>query len=81
MKLQKQLSRKVGNKKYPKWVITIPPKQINELDWKEGEYLESEVDNQELLIRKENVQKIQKRKQAARKAWETRKKKEGAPNR
>lgn len=27
MKLQKQLSRKVGEKEYPKWVIIVPPKK------------------------------------------------------
>ena len=74
MKLQKQLSRKVGNKEYPKWVITIPPKQIKALGWSEGEFLESEANNQELTIRREDMQKIQKRKEAARKAWKTRKK-------
>ena len=36
MKLQKQLSRKVKGKEYPKYVITIPPKQIGELGWEEG---------------------------------------------
>ena len=77
MKLQKQLSRKVGNKEYPKWVVIVPPKQIDTLGWKEGEYLESEVNNQELIIRKEDMQKIQKRKVAAKKAWDTRKKKRG----
>jgi len=75
MKLQKQLSRKVGNKKYPKWVITVPPKQVKELRWEEGEFLESEVSNQELTIRREHISKMQKRKEAAKKAWETRKKK------
>jgi len=74
MKLQKQLSRKVGNKEYPKWVITIPPKQIKSLGWKEGEYLASEINNQELIIRREDIRKAQKRKEAARKAWETRRK-------
>lgn len=77
MKLQKQLSRKVGNKEYPKWVVIVPPKHIDTLGWKEGEYLESEVNNQELIIRKEDIQKIQKRKDAAKKAWDTRKKKGG----
>lgn len=72
IKLQKQLSRKVGSKKYPKWVITIPPKQIKALGWDEGEYLESEVDNQELIVKRENPQKAEKRKEAARKAWKTR---------
>jgi len=75
LKLQKQLSRKVGAKEYPKWVITIPPKQVKELGWGEGEFLESEIGNQELIIRKEDIQKVLKRQEAAKKAWETRKKK------
>ena len=75
MKLQKQLSRKVGNKEYPKWVITIPPKQIKTLGWTEGEFLESEINDQELVIQKEDMSKKQKRKEAAKKAWDTRKKK------
>lgn len=76
MRLQKQLSRKVGNKEYPKWVITIPPKQIKTLGWTEGEFLESDINNQELVIQKEDMSKRQKRKEAAKKAWDTRKKKE-----
>ena len=75
MRLQKQLSRRVGNKEYPKWVITIPPKQIRALGWKEGEFLESEINSQKLVIRKEDISKRQKRKEAAKKAWDTRKKK------
>ena len=75
MKLQKQLSRRVGNKEYPKWVVTIPPKQISALGWKEGEFLESEINGQELIIRKEDIRRRQKRKEAAKKAWEKRKKK------
>jgi len=73
MKLQKQLSRKVGNKEYRKWVITIPPKQVKDLGWKEGEFLESEVNSQELIVRREDIAKKQKRKEAAKKAWRTRK--------
>lgn len=68
MRLQKQLSRKVGNKEYPKWVIIVPPKQIETLGWKEGEYLASEVNDEELIIQREAVEKIQKRKEAAKKA-------------
>lgn len=75
MRLQKQLSRKVGNKEYPKWVITIPPKQIKTLGWTEGEFLESEINDQELVIQKEDMSKRQKRKEATKKAWDTRKKK------
>ncbi len=36
MKLQKQLSRKVDGKAYPKYVVTIPPKDIDKLGWTEG---------------------------------------------
>ena len=75
MRLQKQLSRKVGNKEYPKWVITIPPKQIKTLGWTEGEFLESEINDQELVIQQEDMSKRQKRKEATKKAWDTRKKK------
>ena len=75
MRLQKQLSRKVGNKEYSKWVITIPPKQIKTLGWTEGEFLESEINDQELVIQKEDMSKRQKREEAAKKAWDTRKKK------
>ena len=75
MKLQKQLSRKVGNKEYPKCVITIPPKQIKTLGWTEAEVLESEINDQELIIQKEDMSKRQKRKEATKKAWDTKKKK------
>ncbi len=40
MKLQKQLSRKVGNDEYAKWVVVIPPEKIKESGWKEGEELD-----------------------------------------
>lgn len=77
MRLQKQLSRKVGDKEYPKWVIIVPPKQIDALGWMEGEYLESEVNSQELIIRRENPEKTQKRSEAAKKAWKKRRAKKG----
>lgn len=73
MRLQKQLSRKVGNKEYAKWIITIPPKQVQALGWNEGEFLESEVNSRELVIRREDERKAQRMKEAAEKAWETRK--------
>ena len=73
MKLQKQLSRKVGDKEYPKWVIAIPPKQIDELGWKEGLPLESEVSDNQLLIKIVNEAEQEKRKEAANKAWKKRK--------
>ena len=71
LRLQKQLSRKVGSKEYPKWVVTIPPKQIKTLGWSEGELLESKINGKELLIRRENPERAEKRREAARKAWKT----------
>ena len=77
MKLQKQLSRKVGNKEYPKWVIIVPPKKVEALGWGEGERLESEVRDRKLIVRRENPQKAERRREAARKAWKKRKAKKG----
>jgi len=65
MKLQKQLSRRVGNKEYPKWVIAVPPKQIATLGWNGGEFLESEVMDQKLIVKKENMRRVEKRREAA----------------
>jgi len=52
MILQKQLSRKVKDKEYPKWVVTIPPSEIAKLKWKEGEKLEYEIKNGTLVLKK-----------------------------
>ena len=52
MRLQKQLSRKVGSTEYAKWVIVIPPETIKELEWKEGQELEEEVKDNKLSIKK-----------------------------
>ena len=51
MKLQKQLSRKVQNKEYPKYVLVVPPDEIEKLGWKEGQELEHEVREQSLIVR------------------------------
>jgi len=51
VKLQKQLSRKVDNVKYPKYVVTIPPKQIEEVGWKEGIELEAVVKDGKIVLR------------------------------
>ena len=73
MRLQRQMSRKYKGKEYPKWMITVPPRQIEELGWTEGEYLESNVADSELIIKKENPQTVEKHREAAVKAWQTRK--------
>ncbi len=53
MKLQKQLSRKVNGKEYPKYVVTIPPSKIEELGWSEGEKLSPKVSGKKLIIEPE----------------------------
>ncbi len=52
MKLQKQLSRKVGDVEYAKWVLVIPPKMIEELKWKEGQELKVEIKENKLVVKK-----------------------------
>jgi AbrB family looped-hinge helix DNA binding protein len=51
MKLQKQLSRKVKNKEYSKYVIVLPSQIVAKLGWKEGENLEASVKNKKLVIK------------------------------
>ncbi len=53
MRLQKQLSKKIGDKEYAKYVIVVPPKTIDKLKWKEGEELEAEVKGDKLIIEKD----------------------------
>lgn len=50
MRLQKQLSRAVAGKKYAKYVVVVPPEDIEKLEWKEGEELEREVKGKKLII-------------------------------
>jgi len=52
MQLQKQLSRKIGNTEYAKYVTVIPPQLIKDLGWKDGEDLEAEITNNRLIIKR-----------------------------
>jgi len=52
MKLQKQLSRKVKDVEYAKWVLVIPPCIIEELKWKEGQELKAEIKENRLIVKK-----------------------------
>lgn len=52
MRLQKQLSRRVRGKEYPKWLVVIPPKVIEELGWKEGDELDPLIDEGELRVKR-----------------------------
>jgi len=43
MKLQKVRAREYKGKTIYKWIIVIPPKDIEQLEWKEGNKLEGTV--------------------------------------
>lgn len=60
MKLQKQLSRKVSDKEYVKWVITIPPHTIKELGWAEGQALLERIENGKLVLASDEREKREK---------------------
>ena len=52
MKLQSQISRKVGDKEYEKSWIVIPQKILKLLEWKSGQELETEIKGDKLIISK-----------------------------
>jgi bifunctional DNA-binding transcriptional regulator/antitoxin component of YhaV-PrlF toxin-antitoxin module len=54
MRLQKQLSKKIGDKEYAKYVIVVPPKVIEKLGWKDGEELEGEIKGDKLVIERDD---------------------------
>ena len=51
-KLQKQMSRKIGDKKYSKYVIVIPKSEIKKAGFKEGEILEIKNKGGKIIISK-----------------------------
>lgn len=52
VRLQKQLSRKVGNKEYIKYVLVIPQQKIKEAGFKEGQELKIETKEGRIIIKK-----------------------------
>lgn len=50
MKLQKVFSRKLNKKEYVKWLIIVPPKNITELNWQDGQKLKSSVEKGNLVV-------------------------------
>lgn len=52
MKLQSQVSRKVGDTEYLKSWVVIPNKLLEKLKWKSGQKLEAEVKDGRLIIKK-----------------------------
>jgi len=50
MQIQKQISRKIGEKEYEKFFIVVSPKIIKELKWKKGDVLDPKIENGKLII-------------------------------
>ncbi len=48
--IQKQLSRKIGNKEYAKYVLVIPPKIIKEAGLKEGTDVIFSIEGKKLCV-------------------------------
>ncbi len=55
-RLQKQLSRKVGDKEYPKYVVVISPKDIKEAGFKEGQELFVKVKKGEIRLKNNHLE-------------------------
>jgi bifunctional DNA-binding transcriptional regulator/antitoxin component of YhaV-PrlF toxin-antitoxin module len=50
MKLQKSISRRLGDREYPKFQVAIPKNLITHLNWEAGDNLEGKVTAKGLLI-------------------------------
>jgi bifunctional DNA-binding transcriptional regulator/antitoxin component of YhaV-PrlF toxin-antitoxin module len=53
MRLQTQVSRKVGDTEYEKSWVVIPQEILKKLGWKTGQELKGEVKGEKLIIDKE----------------------------
>ena len=50
MKLQKQVSKKNGNKEFFKYVIILPNKTVTKLGWQRGDELVFNITSSRLLL-------------------------------
>ena len=64
MRLMRQISRHVGDNEYAKWVIIVPPSDVEKLGWKEGQELESQVKGRILVIKPQGKRKEKPKKMA-----------------
>ena len=53
MRLQSQVSRKVGDTEYKKFWVVLPEKLLKKLGWKVGQELEAEIKGDKLAIEKD----------------------------
>lgn len=52
VRLQKQSSRKIGDKEYTKFVIVIPSEKVKEAGFSEGQELKIETKEGKIILRK-----------------------------
>jgi bifunctional DNA-binding transcriptional regulator/antitoxin component of YhaV-PrlF toxin-antitoxin module len=52
MRLQKQVNRVVDNKEYSKYILIVPPEDVEKLGWEAGEELSHEVKEETLIVSK-----------------------------
>lgn len=58
MRLQKQVNRKVDDKEYSKYVLVVPPEEVQKLQWGEGEELDHEIKEDALVIRRAKAKPV-----------------------
>ena len=58
--MQKQKTREVKGKEYFRWTVVIPPEEVKELGWKEGDELEPTKDGKKLVIEPKRPTKLTK---------------------
>ena len=51
MKLQKQVSRKMGDKEYSKYVLVLSSRVVKEIGWKGGEEIGASVEKESLILK------------------------------
>jgi len=51
VKLQKRFNRKVAGKEYSKWMVNLPPEDIEALGWNEGIELETSVKDGRIVLK------------------------------
>ena len=61
MRLQKQKTREVKGKEYFRWTVVIPPAEVKELGWKEGEELKPKKEGKRLVIEPEDTTEHRRR--------------------
>lgn len=60
-KLQKQLSRKVGDKEYVKYIVVLPSEIVREAGLEEGGEIEIEFKDNKIVLKKPKLALLQRK--------------------